>query len=132
MLGRVVLALASLCVAAVLALQLYAHERLQAAQVPTFLAGQRPLEPGLRSQVLEDLDAAEPLRPGTDALVTESLVRLRAGDDAGAERLARRAVEREPRNFTARNALAVALRDRAPAAADREARRARELNPLTP
>jgi hypothetical protein len=132
MAARLALALAALCAAAFLALQLYAHERLQAGQEPAFLAGQRALEPGLREEVLDDLDAAEPFRPGTDALIAAALVRLRAGDEAGAERLARRAVDREPRNFAGYDALAASLRGRDPEGAARAARRSRELNPLTP
>jgi len=57
------------------------------------------------------------------------VVRLRAGETAEAERLARRAVEREPENFAAHAALAATLADSEPEAARRERARARELNP---
>jgi hypothetical protein len=116
-------------VAGLLAAQLYAQERLNDARLETFLSGERPLPPERRQSVLSDLEAAEPLRPGTDSLLAQALVRLRAGERGEAERLARRAVGREPDNYATHAALAATLAERDPAAARRESARARELNP---
>jgi predicted Zn-dependent protease len=129
MVGRIVMAVAAVCVAGVLGAQLYAQERLDEGRVQVFLAGERPLPPERRESVLSDLRAAERLRPGTEAVLGQALVRLRAGQTAEAERLARRAVHREPENHEAYAALAATLAGTDPAAARRASARARELNP---
>jgi Flp pilus assembly protein TadD len=93
-------------------------------------AGQHALPPARRTRVLDDLRAGQRLHPGTDALLTRALVELRAGHAAEAERLARRATRREPRNWDAWTALAASLQGRDDAASRAAARRAHGLNPL--
>jgi hypothetical protein len=129
---RIALAGLALVVAAFLALELYADRRVQSGREPAFAAGDRALPPAERRQVLADLRAGGRFRPGTDAILTRALVQLRAGRTADAERLARQALAREPRNHEAWSALAASLGDRDPAASRRAARRARELNPRGP
>ena len=81
--------------------------------------------------MLADLRAAERLRPGTQAILPAALVQLRAGEAGDAERLARRAVEREPRNAVAWRILATILAGRDRAAATHARVRAAALDPLT-
>jgi Flp pilus assembly protein TadD len=129
---RIALAVVALAVAALLTLELYADKRVEAGRGPAFEARGRALPPKLAEQVLADLRAGGRFRPGTDALLTEALVELRAGRAGEAERDARRALEREPRNHQAWSALGASLSRRDPPAARRAARRARELNPRGP
>jgi hypothetical protein len=129
---RIVLAALALAVAAFLALELRSETRLQAGRSAAYVAGARSLAAGKRPRVLADLRAGESLHPGTDALLAEALVELRAGHAAAAERPARRAVRREPRNWEAWRALGAALEGRDDAGARRAAARARQLNPLAP
>jgi hypothetical protein len=129
---RIALAGLALAVAVFLALELSAETRLQAGRSAAFVAGEHPLAPGPRSQVLADLRAGERLHPGTDALLSEALVELRAGHARAGERLARRAVAREPRNWEAWRALSAALEGRDDRGARRAAARAHALNPLAP
>ena len=129
---RIALAGLALAVAIFLALELSAETRLQAGRGAVFVAGEKPLAPGARRQVLADLHAGERLHPGTDAILTEALVELRAGHAATAERLARRALGREPRNWEAWRALSATLQGRDDPASRRAAARARALNPLAP
>lgn len=132
MLARIVTVVAALCVAVVLAVQLYAERRLEAGRETAFLAGRTPLAPDLRRQVLNDLESAGALRPGTDALVARVYVWLRAGDEAEATSLAVRAVSREPDNYVTWSALAESLRETDPAGSSRATERARRLNPPAP
>ena len=129
MLARIVTVAAALCVMAILAVQLYAQRRLDDGRETAFLAGQSALEPDERRRVLDDLETAGALRPGTDALVARAYVQLRAGEAVEAARLARRAVEREPDNHVPWTALAESLRHADPAGARRAAERSRRLNP---
>jgi hypothetical protein len=129
---RIALAGLALAVAVFLVIELHAETRLQAGRSAAFAAGGRPLAPARGRQVLDDLKAGERLHPGTDALLTEALVELRAGQAGVAEALARRAIGREPRNWEAWRALSAALEGRNAAGARRAAARARGLNPLAP
>jgi hypothetical protein len=69
---------------------------------------------------------------GTTALISVAAVLHRQGRDAQAQALAQRAVDQEPDNATAWNALAVTAAGRDPATAQRAARRQVELSPLDP
>jgi hypothetical protein len=129
---RIPLALVALAVAGFLALERHYESRLDAGQKAAFAAGTHAIPPARRAAVLADLRAGGRLHPGTQALLGQALVELRAGHAAAAERLARRAVEREPRNWEAWRALAGTLRGRDDAAADRAIRRVRALNPRAP
>jgi hypothetical protein len=73
-----------------------------------------------------DIKTIEERCRGTGALVATAGALRTAGDDAGARRLAREAVEREPESFSAQRALAVVA---AGAEARAAIRRAGELNP---
>ncbi len=132
MIARIALALVALVVAGFLVGELHYEDRLDAGQKAVFAAGTHAIPPARRAAVLADLRAGRRLHPGTQALLAEALVDLRAGHAAPAERLARRAVDREPRNWDAWRALAGTLRGRDDAAADRAIRRVRALNPRAP
>jgi Flp pilus assembly protein TadD len=69
---------------------------------------------------------------GATALVSVAAVLFREGRDADAQRLAQRAVDMEPENATAWNALAATAAKRDPATARRAARRQVALSPLDP
>jgi hypothetical protein len=129
---RIPLALVALAVAVFLALELHSEQRLQHGKAAAFAAGQHGLPPAQRARVLDDLRAGQRLHPGTDALLARALVELRGGRPAEGERLARRATEREPRNWEAWRALGATLQGRDDPAAGRALRRARSLNPLAP
>ncbi len=129
MLARILTVAAALCVTGLLAAELYAQTRLDRGRDAAFLAGQTALPPDRRQSVLDDLEAAGSLRPGTDALVARAYVQLRAGAPGEAAGLARRAVEREPDNHVTWTALAATLRDTDPAGARRAIERARRLKP---
>lgn len=126
--ARIALAVAALCVAVFLALELEAETRLQAGRSQAY--AQRSPSPEVRTRALADLRSGEALHPGTDASLAMSLLELRAGQGRAAERLARRALAREPNNWEAWKALAASLQGRDDAAAGRAVRRARLLNPL--
>jgi Flp pilus assembly protein TadD len=115
-----------------LALELHSEHRLQRGKAAVFLSGQHALPQARRARVLADLRAGERLHPGTEALLARALVQLRAGHPAEAERLARSATEREPRNWEAWRALGASLQGRDDAAAERAVRHARRLNPRAP
>jgi hypothetical protein len=122
--------LIALLIVAALAFQLMTQKDLAAAREAAFLAGEKPLPAGQRERVLDDLRSVSDRQPGTEALVTESLVWLRADELGRAEAAARRATEREPDNAAAWLALAAALQaSRAPGVA-RARDRALELDPL--
>lgn len=110
-------------------MQLYAQRRLDDGREAAFLAGQNALPSDQRRQVLDDLENAGALRPGTDAPVARAYVQVRAGADEEAAGLARGAVEREPENHVTWAALAEALEEIDPAGAREAADRARRLNP---
>jgi Flp pilus assembly protein TadD len=69
---------------------------------------------------------------GATALISVAAVLYRQGRDADAQQLAQRAVDLEPDNATAWNALAATAAKRDPATAQRAARRQVELSPLDP
>jgi Tfp pilus assembly protein PilF len=69
---------------------------------------------------------------GATALISVAAVLFREGRAADAQRLAQRAVDEEPENATAWNALAATAARRDPATARRAARRQVELSPLDP
>jgi Tfp pilus assembly protein PilF len=129
---RIPLAIAALAVAVFLALELHSEHRLQRGKAAAFAAGQHALPPDRRAGVLDDLRAGQRLHPGTDALLARALVELRAGNAADAERLARTATKREPRNWEAWRALAATLQGRDDAASRAASQRARSLNPRAP
>jgi hypothetical protein len=129
---RIALALVALAVAGFLTAELHYEDRLAAGQKAAVAAGTHAIPPARRAGVLADLRAGGRLHPGTQALLGQTLVELRARHAAAAERLARRAVDREPRNWEAWRALAGTLRGRDDAAADRAVRRVRVLNPRAP
>jgi Tetratricopeptide repeat len=130
--ARIALALAALAIAGFLAAELHYENRLDAGQKAAFAAGLHAVPRAQRPAVLADLRAGERLHPGTEALLGEALVKLRAGQPAAAEPLARRAVDREPRNWEAWRGLAATLAGRDDAAASRAIGRLRELNPRAP
>ena len=126
--ARALLALAALAIAAVLTVQLVAERRLKSA-TETLAANPTPAQ---RADALDQLDSVADLQPGTEALLAAAAARASAGQGGRAERLARRATAREPRNFAAWVTLALALRHTSPAGARRALDRAGELNPLYP
>jgi Flp pilus assembly protein TadD len=69
---------------------------------------------------------------GATALISVAAVLYRQGRDADAQRLAQKAVDEEPDNATAWNALAATAAKRDPATARRAARRQVALSPLDP
>jgi hypothetical protein len=126
--ARAMLALVALAIAAFLAVQLVAERHLKSA-AETLAGNPSPAE---RADALDQLDSVANLQPGTAALLAAAAARASAGQDAEAERLARRATAREPRNFAAWVALALALRHTDRAGARRALDRAGERNPLYP
>ena len=69
---------------------------------------------------------------GATALISVAAVLFHQGRDAQAQQLAQRAVDMEPENATAWNALAATAAKRDPATAQRAARRQVALSPLDP
>jgi predicted Zn-dependent protease len=128
--ARIALAAGALVVAVLIGLLLHSESRLQDGRRVATTGGGRPIAAARRAQAIEDLRAGARLHPGTEALLARALVELRGGSAAAAERLARRAVDREPDNFEAWRALAAALRGQGDPGAAKAARTAQRLNPL--
>jgi tetratricopeptide (TPR) repeat protein len=129
--ARAALALAAVVIAAALAVQLSAERRHSRAA--DALAPGPGLTPEVRREALRDLEDVTSLLPGTRALLTAAGSRLAFDELSEAERLVRRAIDREPRNFAAHAALALVLdRGGDRAGAERALDRVEQLNPLYP
>ncbi len=126
---RVTSAVVALAVAAGLAIELVAETRVQSAREATFVAGQRGLPAPERRRALDNLEAGQHWRPGTEALTTEAYVLLRAGDRGGAERAACEAVRREPEDAQVWRTLAAVLEAARSPGAAAAAARAHRLDP---
>jgi hypothetical protein len=109
----VVLAVAAI---AVLATRLRAHDRCEDA----------------RANVVQRVATLEQECRDPDVVAGASAALVAAGRRDRGLALARESVRREPRSFIARVALALALRDRDPAGAQRAVARAKALNPRWP
>jgi Flp pilus assembly protein TadD len=127
---RIATALGALVVVAALAVQLRAHDLLaNAAQV----AAQPKPAPAAVSAQLKDLKTVDDLRPGSQGSLVAAALNLRIGRYAGAADAARRAANRDPKNFSAWVTLAVALGATGDKAGRRAAfAKAHVLNPRYP
>ena len=124
---RVPLALVALALAAFMAFQLNAEHRLKADRDTVNEVLQRG-DPH-REDAIDDLIQVADVQPGTEALLLASVARSSRGEARRGAALARRAVDREPDNFTAWLTLGFALKDVDRAAALDALQRAHRLNP---
>jgi len=122
------MALAAALVAIGLAVQLHGYDLFASAQDR---AQAKHVSAAAAAPILDDLDRASDLRPGTQALLAAAALDLRIGRYGAAARVAAHATRREPDNFSAWATLGVAQRAAGHVAVARAAfARARELNPL--
>jgi predicted Zn-dependent protease len=127
---RVAAALFALAVVAALAVQLRAHDQLANAAA---LATQVHPKPTDVKRQLEDVEAVEDVRPGSQGALAAAALDLRTARYAAAIAAATRATKREPKNFSAWVTLAVARAGAGDAAGRRAAfAKAHLLNPLYP
>jgi hypothetical protein len=124
---RLALALIALAVSGLLFVQLSAEKRLNDARDVVFEGLERG-DPRREDAIAELLDVAD-LQPGTEALLLASQARSFGGENERGAALARRAIDREPRSFSAWATLGLALRDLDPRAARRAFEHASRLNP---
>jgi hypothetical protein len=87
---------------------------------------------GARANVAARIATLEQACRDPDVVAGASAALVAAGQRDRGLALARESVRREPRSFIAQVALALALRDRDPAAAQRAVARAKALNPRWP
>ena len=125
--GIVVVALA---VIAALAVQLRAHDLLAHA---TEVATKPKPTPAQVDAQLRHLKVLQKLRPGSQPFLAAASLELRIGRYGAAARAAKRATQREPKNFSAWVTLAVALAQTGDKRGIQAAYvRAHVLNPLYP
>ena len=128
--GRIALALGALAVVIALAVELRAHDLL--ANAAETAAQPKPTT-ALVDQRLSDLKTVDDLRPGSQGSLAAAALDIRTGRVPAAVDAAKRATEREPKNFSAWVTLAVAEGNAGNAAARRAAfAKAHVLNPLYP
>ncbi len=129
--ARIALAVVAVALAVGMAIQLHAHALMHASVAELGREiGHRP-DPAANRRALDQAMKVVDLRPGSGALFVAIGLQERAGHPAAAERLALRAVEREPKNFSSWLTLGLIRQssgDRAGAAA--AFAQARRLNPL--
>jgi hypothetical protein len=114
--ARIAIVVLAVGAVAVLATRLRDHERCENA----------------RANVVQRAATLEQACRDPDVVAGASAALVAAGQRDRGLALARESVRREPRSFTARVALALALRDRDPAGAQRAVARAKALNPRWP
>ena len=130
MLGRIILAIVAVALAAVTALELRAELDYQHGQELFSEVSQKGFaadEADDIGRARDNLERASDLRPGTTALVAQAFLEKSAGRPAKAEALARQATRREPENVATWQALLSTSRD-----ADERARAQQELLVLDP
>ena len=130
MLGRIILAIVAVALAAVTALELRAELDYQHGQKLFADVSQKGFAANAEDDVehaRDSLERASDLRPGTTALVAQAFLEKSAGNPEGAEALARQATRREPENVATWQALLSTSRD-----ADERARAQQELLELDP
>ncbi|HYH58116.1 MAG TPA: hypothetical protein VD790_02685 [Thermoleophilaceae bacterium] len=116
MVGRIALAVASLAVAAAMAVELRAERDYQATDDFVLEDAGTPFAAAAADEVEETrdrLERAQSVRPGTTAMLLHVALEIRARDEAAAYALARRATGREPENAAAWKALATVSPDEA-------------------
>jgi Flp pilus assembly protein TadD len=128
--ARIALALSALAVTIALAVELRAHDLLENAVETAALP--KPTQAQV-DQRLSDLKKVDDLRPGSQGALAAATLDLRTSRFPAAIDAARRATEREPKNFAAWVTLAVA-RGNAGDKAGRDAAfaKAHALNPRYP
>jgi cytochrome c-type biogenesis protein CcmH/NrfG len=124
---RIPLALVALALAAFFAFQLDAEHRLKSDRDTVNQVLQRG-DPR-REDAIDDLARIADVQPGTEALLLASVARSSRGESRRGVAFARRAVDREPDNFTAWLTLGFALKDVDRAGALHALERAHRLNP---
>jgi predicted Zn-dependent protease len=127
MLGRIILAIVAVALAAVTALELRAELDYQHGQKLFSDVSQKGFAADDVEHARDSLERASDLRPGTTALVAQAFLEKSAGNPEGAEALARQATRREPENVATWQALLSTSRD-----ADERARAQQELLELDP
>jgi hypothetical protein len=127
---RIATAVGALVLVAAFAIELHAHDELTTAGKVVVLP--HPAPAAIDKQ-LDAMRSIQKLRPGSEPFLAAAALDFRVRRFAGAARQARRATEREPKNFSAWVTLAVARAQTGDAAGARAAyAKAHVLNPFYP
>lgn len=127
---RIGVALVALGVVAAMAVQLRGHDLLADG---TALAPQPKLRAAQVKSAIADLDGAQKVRPGTQALMLKAGLELRTAQYRAASAAAKEATAKEPRNFATWVTYGLARRAVGDEAGAKQAfARSKALNPLYP
>ena len=129
--ARIALAVVATLIAAGFAVQIHAHGMLKSAVKEVGRETRGVKDRAAHRAALDKANRVTDLRPGTAGLFTAVGLEVRAKNLAAAERLAQRATEREPDNFSTWLTLGVVRQSRKDDAGAKAAfARADKLNPL--